>query len=272
MSYHDHYYARSSKPSHTGGVSHNGSFEPGRTVLPPFAIAFPTSDSPNTVSGSHSNSHPPQQHPTYVQQQQYRTYFDHQRTFTHRPDNQRKDMSTQQQVQATYGQTSYPSSSFQLPHDPLHQSGQAYNYGGSPSSHRSDPRRLPSLSVPSVPQDRWQSGQYHYPADLQMQPPANEMRSPHQHVYSPQAAAGYPQYQSLTHTRTSPYVSGSSRSSMPVAAQPIRTITSLCQWVPLWWLAPHTCPELAGSFPMPVKLLNWRQLWTIPLTLRNQPL
>ena len=98
----------------------------------------------------------------------------------------------------------------------MRQSGQAYNYRGSPSSHWSDPPRLPPLSVPSVPQDRWQSGQYHYPADLQMRPPANEMRSPHQYAYFPQAAAGYPQYQSLTHT--SPYVSGSSRGSMPVAA------------------------------------------------------
>ena len=74
------------------------------------------------------------------------------------------------------------------------------------------------MSVPSIPQDIWQSEQYRYLADLQMQPPANEMRSPQQHVYSPQAAAGYLQYQSLTHTHTSPYVSGSSRSSMPVAA------------------------------------------------------
>jgi homeobox protein YOX1/YHP1 len=51
-------------------------------------------------------------------------------------------------------------------------------------------------------------------------PTANEMRSPHPHVYPPQASAGYPQYQSLTHTQThtSPYISGSSRGSMPVAA------------------------------------------------------
>ena len=88
------YYPRSSKPSHTGDDSYNGSFEPGRTVLPPLAVAFPTSDSPgssshvtptylplnsttptNTVSGSHSIPHLPYQHPTYVQKQQYRAYL-----------------------------------------------------------------------------------------------------------------------------------------------------------------------------------------------------
>lgn len=90
MSYYDYYSSRSSKPSHTGGDAHNGSFEQGRrTILPPLTIAFPTSDSPglsfhvtpphvpvnsipfNTVSGTHSSPHPhpTQPHPTYVQPQ-----------------------------------------------------------------------------------------------------------------------------------------------------------------------------------------------------------
>ena len=108
---------------------------------------------------------------------------------SHRPDHQRKDTSTQPQAQAAYGQTSYPSSSFQLPHDPMHQSGQLYNYRGSPFSHLSDLRRLPPLSVPNVLQDRWQSGQYHYPTDFQMQPPANDIRSPQHSSRGPMPVA-----------------------------------------------------------------------------------
>jgi homeobox protein YOX1/YHP1 len=180
MSYYDYYNGRSSRTSHTGGDSHN-------------------------VSGSHSSPHPTQQHPTYAQQQQYHP-------------------SAQPQAQAAYGQTSYSSSPYQLPHDPRHQSGQAYNYRGSPSSNSQDRRRLPPLDVPgvpSVPQDRWPSTntQYYHP-DLQMQPTANDIRSPHPSMYSPQPAAGYPQHQSLTYTQThtSPYISSSSRGSMPVAA------------------------------------------------------
>jgi hypothetical protein len=87
MSYYDYFgNGRSSRTSHRGGDSHNGSFEQGRTVLPPLTVAFPTSDSPgssfhvtpthvpvnsipfNTVPGSHSSLHPPQQHPAYVEQ------------------------------------------------------------------------------------------------------------------------------------------------------------------------------------------------------------
>ena len=77
---------RSSRASHhTGGDSHNGSFEQGRIILPSLTEAFPTSNSPgssfhvtqtyvpvnsnplNTVSGSYPSPHPPQQYPTYPQ-------------------------------------------------------------------------------------------------------------------------------------------------------------------------------------------------------------
>src|SRR5882762_5073445 len=52
MSHHNYNnHGRSSRPNPTCGDSHSGSFlEQGRTVLPPLTIAFPTSNTPGSLS------------------------------------------------------------------------------------------------------------------------------------------------------------------------------------------------------------------------------
>ncbi|KAI9449406.1 homeobox-domain-containing protein [Lactarius psammicola] len=165
MSHHNYNnHGRSSRPSHTGGDSHSGSFlEQGRTILPPLTIAFPTSDSP--VPGNYSSPYPTQQRSTPVPYEQ--PYYS----------------SAQQPRQAGYAQTGYHSYHQQVPDARYPQAYSSYNRA-SPSSSSADPRQLRPLSVPR--DDRGQSSQYYQPphADLQMPSTTSDMRSPHA-VYSP---------------------------------------------------------------------------------------
>ncbi|KAH9040168.1 homeobox-domain-containing protein [Lactarius pseudohatsudake] len=221
MSHHNYNYnnpARSSRPSHSSGDSHSGSFlEQGRTILPPLTIAFPTSDSPGSsfhVTSTHVNSTlasfdtgPGNYYPTTQQrstpvssyEQTYCAYFDH----------------PPAQQQAGYAQASYHS--YQQPPDARYLSGQTYgSYNrASPSSSSPDPRRLRPLSVPR--DDRGQSSQYYQQphTDLQMPTATSDMRSPHA-VYSPATTTEYPQYQYISHA--SAYPPNSNRGSIPAAA------------------------------------------------------
>ncbi|KAH9176776.1 homeobox-domain-containing protein [Lactarius sanguifluus] len=197
MSHHNYNYnnpARSSRPSHSSGDSHSGSFlEQGRTILPPLTIAFPTSDSPG----------PGNYYPT-TQQQRSTPVSSYEQTYY-----------SPAQQQAGYAQASYHS--YQQPADARYLSGQSYgSYNrASPSSSSPDPRRLRPLSVPR--DDRGQSSQYYQQphADLQMPTATSDMRSPHA-VYSPATTTEYPQYQYLSHA--SAYPPNSNRGSIPAAA------------------------------------------------------